>query len=58
MLIVNQSIPQNAGVIVDKFGDYGAARIVPINGETPGDPFILDPEAVRELIAALELIVR
>lgn len=56
MLITNTTMHTHSGVIAEPFGDTGACRIVPIDGDKPGRAFILDADATRELGAFLSAL--
>lgn len=49
MFAVNTEMHTQSGVIAELFGDDGAIRLVPIKGDTPGEPFILDAQAADDL---------
>ena len=54
MLIVNTEQHVDTGVIIEPFGKDGAVRLVPVDGPTPGRPFILDAAAAKQLgVAAM-----
>lgn len=52
MLIENTEIHTSTALIVEPFGSKGAMRFVPVDGEFPARPFILDAAAVKALAAA------
>lgn len=51
MLILNTTQHQSTALVVAPFGDDGAMHFTPLRGDKPGDSFILDAIAVRELAA-------
>jgi len=57
-LIVNTEMHLKTALMAHEFGDgIGAAWLCPIRGERPGDGFILDRAAVRELRDTLTAIL-
>lgn len=57
-LIANTQKHVGAALVVEGFSTDGSARLVPIRGDKPGQPFILDNDACTELIEALMEIKR
>lgn len=55
-VIENTEIHTSTALILEPFGDDGAARFVPVDGDIPARPFILDRSAVEALISQLSEI--